>query len=489
MAEEIGFTGLTEDIDDGRSGRVLRSTESLCPVCLSKIDARLMDIEGIVYLERVCTEHGEFVTKVFGDTDGYIRSGAFNKPGKEPLHRLSTSDEGCPNDCGICDEHEQHTCVGVIEITSACNLGCSVCFADSGECGGGIDPSDHIPLDTVKEMIDLYVRCEGEPEVLQISGGEPTLHPDLLDILTYAIEKGIIYPMINTNGIRFAEREFAERISKVANGSMNDGPFSTPLIYLQFDGLDDDINQSMRGRRLLDLKMRALENCSELGINVVLVPTVIKGVNDHQLGEIVRFAIDDPNIKMVNFQPAARTGRFDVDADERLTIPEIIDLIDEQTEGILSKDSFTPIPCPHPTCSTASYVFKGNDGLKVLNELFDMERYIDVISNKAVPFDREVMEAVKALDSLLSMSVVPGAETTGRALCASCGITVPNIKELIDGVTGISIHAFMDRGTFDLARARKCCITQILPDGRMIPFCVHNVLYRDEVRNEEVVTE
>lgn len=458
-----------------KDGEVLdRKSKSVCPECLDIIDCDIIFRNNKVFLRKNCQLHGEFEAMVYSDAQDYMEAAKFNKLGATPLHHQGTVEKGCPWDCGLCENHKQHTCVGLIEITEVCNLKCPVCFADSKN-------TFSLPLKKVKEMIDLYVKCEGEPEVLQISGGEPTLHPDIIEILEYAGEKGIKYPMLNTNGIKLANREFAKKISQTMT---NDDPLiKKPLIYLQFDGFTDDIYKALRGKPLLDIKMKVLENCRELGMNVTLVPTIVKGINDHEIGAIIDLALNDNNIKMINFQPSTTTGRYELDKNEnqRMTVPEILNEIENQTSGLLKKDSFINIPCPYPTCSACTYVYKKDDIALSLADLFDMDDYIDKIINRTIPDEGLLSEVNEALDSLLSMSAVMGSDKTENAICTSCGIAIPNIGELIDNITLISVHAFMDEYTFDLKRAQKCCVTQILPNGKMIPFCVYNILYRKKM--------
>lgn len=451
-----------------------RKSKSVCPECLDIIDCDIIFRNNKVFLRKSCQIHGDFETMVYSDARDYMEAAKINKPGATPLNRQGSVEQGCPWDCGLCENHKQHTCVGVIEITEKCNLNCPVCFADTKN-------TFTLPLKKVKEMIDLYVSCEGEPEVLQISGGEPTVHPDIIEILKYAGEKGIKYPMLNTNGLKLASREFAKKISDTMTDE--NSMIKKPLIYLQFDGVSDETYIALRGRPLLDIKMKALENCSDLGMNVTLVPTIVKGINEHEIGAILDLALNDNNIKMVNFQPSTTTGRYKLDDDpkRRITIPEILSEIEKQTSGLLKKSSFINIPCPYPTCSACTYVYKKDELALSLTDLFDMDDYIDKIVNRTIPDEGLLSEINEALDSLLSMSAVMGSEKTEDAICSSCGIAIPNIGDLIDNITLISVHAFMDEHTFDLERAQKCCVTEILPNGKMIPFCVYNILYRKKM--------
>ncbi len=461
------------EIDLKDSEILAEKSKSVCPECLNVIDCQILFRENKVYLRKYCKDHGLFEVLVYSDIGDYLHAAKYNKPGSKPLHYQGSVGKGCPEDCGLCTAHLQHTCVGVIEITDMCNLNCPVCLADARN-------SFALPFKRVKEMIDLYVKCESKPEVLQISGGEPTLHPDILKILRYVGERDILYPVLNTNGLKLADWDFAEKISQSMHDSL---PHRKPNIYLQFDGLSDDTYIALRGEPLIDLKMKALANCKELGMNVALVPTIVKGINDHEIGPIIDLALGESNIKMVNFQPSTLVGRYDMHNRQngRMTIPEILSEIEKQTSGLLKKKSFINIPCPYPTCSACTYIYKVKERKIVLTDLLNMDKYMDYIINRTLPdmeFTSEIKRAINALESLLSMSAVSGSKKTEKAICIFCHMAIPDIENIVDNITLISVHAFMDEYNFDLKRAMKCCVTEILPDGKMIPFCVYNILYR-----------
>jgi uncharacterized radical SAM superfamily Fe-S cluster-containing enzyme len=445
-----------------------RDSRSLCPECRRVIDCTLEDRDGRVVMSKFCPEHGHFEVLVSADAVHYADAARYERPGKEPLKRLGTVERGCPHDCGLCPSHRQHTCVGVIEVTSQCDLGCPVCFADAS---GG----EHLPLDTIRSMVDLLVECEGEVEVLQISGGEPTTHPEILEILRYSGEAGVRYPMLNTNGLRLADPDFARAVADtVPTGSSAVG---LPAIYLQFDGVTDDVYETLRGEPLLDRKLQAIDNCRENGMSVVLVPTVVRDVNDHQLGAILEFALSDPAIKGVNYQPAAMVGRYHMEDEGPMTIPEVLETLEDQTEGEVGRDSFVTVPCPHPACSVASYVYRDEERTVTLLDLVDTDLFMKHMADQAVPFGQMVSETIESAADVLEMADMVGEEIIGLACCPT-GIKVPPIRELIDRVTLVTVHAFMDPANFDVERASKCCVTEVLPDGRMVPFCVYNNLER-----------
>jgi uncharacterized radical SAM superfamily Fe-S cluster-containing enzyme len=474
IQDYIKGNGLSQDLA-GEDEIIADESKSVCPECLKLIDCDIIFRENKVYLRKTCDDHGTYEVLIYSDVNDYVNALKFNKPGQKPLHYQGKVSKGCPDDCGICEDHQQHTCVGVVEITDRCNLNCPVCFA-------GTKGSFSIPFEKVQEMIDLYVKCEGHPEVLQISGGEPTIHPEIFEILEYMGTKGIKYPLLNTNGIKLADKEFAERLSKTIE--KEESYINAPIIYLQFDGFSDDIYTELRGKPLLDIKLQALENCREFGMNVAIIPTIVNGVNDHEMGAIVDFALNDKNIKMVNFQPGAQVGRYSLEKTEvtRITIPELLEKLEIQTKGLIKKPNFINVPCPFPICSVCSYFLKMDGQVISLTDLIDVEDYMDGIINRTLPDLKLVSEIRDAFDDLMSMAAVGGSEKTNNAICTTCGIAIPNIETFVDNVTVISVHAMMDEYNFMLKRAMKCCVTEILPDGNMIPFCVYNVLYRKDLK-------
>lgn len=443
-----------------REEQFLEITKSLCPVCRRVIDAEIQVKDNRVLMHKRCPEHGWFDSLVASDFNNYQASQKYNKPGTFPLYFASDVQKGCPEDCGLCPEHKQHTCLGIIEITDACNLKCPTCFADaSGKA--------FLSMEQIKNMLDLYVRCEGQPEVVQFSGGEPTLHPDLFEMLELANSKGIKVVQINTNGIRIAKDDkFIEGLTKY-----------NPAIYLQFDGFADEIYRQLRGVDLLDIKMKAIERLAEKGLTIVLAVTIVNGVNDHELGKIADFAIKHPAVRGVMFQPVAYTGRYgEPNALDRITLPDVLAGLELQSKGLLFKSDFVPVPCPHPTCSAVTYVFSDDEQITPITRIVNVDDYLDYFKNQIITDMTPLTKG--ALEGLWSASATPGTEkTTGNVACA-CGLPMEGLGELEKQITMIGIHAFMDAYNFDVKRARKCCIHQILPGGKMVPFCVYNNLQR-----------
>ncbi|MHA2149358.1 MAG: radical SAM protein [Candidatus Thorarchaeota archaeon] len=430
--------------------------KSLCPICGSLVQNSETIDSGNVYITKTCPEHGTTKTLISTDVAYWTESLKYDRPGTKPLVWSSTQNMGCPDDCGICPSHKQHTCVGVMEITGQCNLECNICFA-AAPSGG------HVPFEQITSMIDSYVSYEAEPELLQLSGGEPTLHPDIIEIVKYAKGLGIQDVAVSTNGLKLLEAEFAQELAK-----------TDPVIYLQFDTFDPEVSKLIRGRNLVEEKKRAVEVCNELGMTTVLVPTLIAGVNVKEIGSLVRYALVQKKVFGVNFQPVSLTGRVGAPDITSPSISQVLQEIETQTDAVLEVSDFRPIPCPHPHCTAISYVLVDDNEVTPLTDIVNVDEYIDYARDRTLVKEAVLMD--EAFKSLFSTKAVPGTESNLEAFCEACGMTIPEV--LGKSVKIVSVHSFMDRQTFQLERAQKCCIHVIQPDGKMIPFCNYNMFHR-----------
>ena len=447
-------------------------TRSLCPECRKVIDAQVLIRDGSVYLRKHCTEHGWHEALVSSDADWHVNSLKYNKPGAIPYDFAMTTEQGCPLDCGLCPEHQQHTCIGVFEITARCNLSCPTCFADAGT-------GNDLSVAEVEKMLDRLLETEGQPEVVQISGGEPTIHPQLLQILEAAQARDIRYVMLNTNGLRLAEEPgFAQQLARFKPG-----------VYLQFDGLKGSTHQTLRGRDLRDIKRRALDNLAEAGLYAVLVATIVRGVNEDEIGDILHYGLEHPAVLGVSYQPVTFTGLClnHQDPLHRITLPDVLHALEKQTAGLFQASDFVPVPCPHPTCSASTYAYVDGEQVVPIPRILNVDDYMDFLTNRTVPDLSAELQPV--LEALWSMAAVMGTDTTTRSLtCLACNINIPltfNTDLAVENFFMVHTHGFMDEHTFDLKRLMKCCVHQMLPDGRTVPFCAYNVLgYREEVKRK-----
>ena len=453
-------------------------TRSICAVCKRLIDAQVILRNNKVYMRKRCLEHGWFEGLISSDAAMYVASAAYNKPGSIPLSFSTEVKDGCPLDCGLCPEHKQHICLAIIEVNTTCNLNCPICFADAGK-------GYTLTLEEVEGMLDRFVELESEPEVVQFSGGEPTIHPQIMDMVRAAKARGIPCVMINTNGVRIARDDrFLEELVEVR-----------PTVYLQFDGLERETYQKIRGEDLLDTKLLCLERLAEIDLDVALVAAVERGINEHEVGAVVKFGMEHPAVRGVVFQPVTHTGRhLPFNPLERVTIPDVLNGIVEQSQGVFTKDDFVPVPCCFPTCQVSTYVYVDGSTVVPLPRVVPVDQYLDYITNRTLPRIPSLPSIQKALEDLWSASAVAGSEKTVGQFSCACSVDlnlpfgyaqdmVKELSHLRKHVFQIAIKDFLDAYTFSVKQVMKCCVGGLVPDGRLIPFCAYNsVGYREEVR-------
>lgn len=445
----------------------LGTTHSLCPHCRRRVDAKIVVRDKRVYLRKRCPEHGAFDDFVCSDVDFWDRN-EFARPARQPKKYATDSDKGCPHDCGICPEHEQHTCVALVEITSGCNLKCPMCFAESGPGG------THVSFDTFTGMVDRLVEMEGVADVLQISGGEPTLHPDLPRMVRYAYEQPIQAVMINTNGIRLAkDRKLVEALA----------PMRDRLeIYLQFDGFDPATHKALRGEELQDVKRAALEVLAEYGLRTTLVCTVAAETNLHEVGAVLTFGLSQKIVRGVSYQLATFCGRHTKpeDLENRATMPDLVKGLVSQTAGMLEVTDFMPLPCAHPNCHMLAYLYRGDGGVTPINRLIDIRPHLDLIANSIVYTPARAKQIAAAVLSSVG-DCGCGPSGCGPAPTPESDFLAKALAEQLNGeqVFRVTLTSFLDAHTFDTRQAMKCCIAHVLPSGHVVPFCTYNTLYRD----------
>ena len=455
----------------------LELTKSICPVCKQVLDAEINARDNKIFLRKNCPDHGDFEALLYGDAKMYMESLKFNKPGTYPVETQTEIVDGCPLDCGLCPDHKQHACVGLIEVNTDCNLDCPICFADSGHQEDGFS----LTHDQVASGLKAFVDSEGgEAEMLMLSGGEPTIHPHILDFVDMAKEAGVKHVIINTNGIKLAKNmPFCKQLAERGVG-----------IYLQFDGFEEKTHLQIRGRDLRQVKQEALDNCAEVGLSVMVTAAVEKGLNDHELGDIIRFGVKHPAVRGAVFQPVTHAGRMiEFDPTDRMTNSDVIHGLAGQASEWFRADDFFPVPCCFPTCRSISYALVDQDeatgdcNVLPLTRLLNPGDHLDYLSNRVYP-DTEIKAA---LEMMFSASASPDHATTlAQVECVSCGIDMPELlPQLEEKLFMITIQDFQDPYTLNVKSLMKCCVEQITPDGRLIPFCAYNsVGYREEVREQ-----
>ena len=446
-------------------------TNSLCNECLKVIPAKIIFKDNKVYILKQCIKHGIQLELLEHDVEYYKHKRDYDKAGTI-TETQTVVKNGCPYDCGLCPNHDQHSCINLIEVTDKCNMCCNTCYASSGK---GRDKS----LEKIKEMIDFSSLVEGGTgELLQISGGEPTLHKDIIEIIKYAREK-FQYVMLNTNGIRIAEdKNFVKELSQFVGGFE---------IYLQFDSFNDDVYKKVRGRNLVDIKKQALDNLCEFNIPVTLVMTVERDVNDKEIGKLISYGINSKNIRGINIQPVAYFGRKNGNNDRknRVTLTDVIRLVEEQTKKMIVRDDFIPLPCNVERVAL-TYLYKTNNGFIPITRANSIKNYLPYINNT---FTFKIEDAL----------------TNGRdILFGSCCNPLKFLKDykkfvpkdfmswdiekrceyVSDNTFRITITSFIDRYNFDMKSMQKECVHIVTDDLKRIPFSSYNIIYRDRRKNE-----
>jgi len=476
----------------------IKKTKTLCPKCNSVIPAEIVEEEGKIWLKRSCKDHGSFRDIYWTDPLLYYRFDRYEAIGNGIQNPQNIAPpDSCPSACGLCNNHHSSTLLANIDLTNRCNLDCDFCFANARACGFIYEPD----FDEIVKMMEVLRSEKPIPTpAVQFSGGEPTMRDDLIAIIKKAKEMGFPQVQIATNGVRIAkDREYAHQLKNAGLGT----------VYLHFDGVTSKTNP------FLKMHTKAIGNMKNVGLGCILVPTVIRGRNDNQLGPIIKFAADHIDvIRGVNFQPVAFTGAATDDdiKKSRITIPEVLEGIEKQNSGIIKKDDFYPVPCvlpfsdlveaytgkpqvrftAHQHCGAATYVFVTKDGIVPVNRIVDVDRFFESIEKMAKTLKKggainkykALIEGVKAMHD----SVKKGEQSKTAEFWKLLGKTLIGqnfdaLREFHWNALFIGTMHFMDRYNYDLERVQRCCIHYATPGGRLIPFCTYNSgpLYREQI--------
>lgn len=441
----------------------LGQTTSLCETCLDLVPAKIIAEDADVYFLKRCREHGVQKTLISDDLAYWKAQKDWLKPGDRPRALQTRTEHGCPYDCGLCPDHEQHSCLAILEINQACNLTCPVCFASSST-----EHDQHRSLAEIEAMLDTLVASEGEPDLVQFSGGEPTLHPQFFEVLAAARRRPIRHLMINTNGLRIArEAGFAERLAQFMPGFE---------VYLQFDSLRRGALMELRGADLTRVRIQALEALERNDISTTLVVTLKKGVNDDEIADIVRFALKWRCVRGVTFQPIQDAGRndgFDPKA-HRMVLTEVRRAIAEA--GVFTLADLIPLPC-NPDQICIGYGLRNGEQVVPVTSMLPRELFVAAAPN-SVAFEAYPELRAKVFD-LLSLSTAQ-ADTSGKLAALLCCLPQAVVPDTLayEHTFRVVISQFLDRFNFDLGTVKRSCVHFVEPDGRIIPFDTYNTFYR-----------
>jgi len=483
-------------VREGYAVNEIKETESLCPECLKVIPATIYEEDGKVYLKKTCPDHGEFTDVYWSDYEQYQRALRYEHLGTKLNNPRTKVDKSCPYDCGICPEHNSHTVLAIIDVTNRCNLRCPICFAHAGAAGYIYEPT----VDQIRGMLEnLRSNDPVAPPALQFSGGEPTVRDDLPELVRMAKEMGFEHVEVNSNGIRMAESVDYCRSLKEAGVS---------TVYLQFDGVTPEPYLVARGFDLFDIKKKALSNLKEAGFrSIVLVPVLVGGVNDDQIGDIIRFAIDHRDIvRCVNFQPVSITGRINRKDREkmRITIPDLMRLAEEQTDGLIKRDDWYPVPTvipltrfigklrdrkyvdfsAHPHCGMATYLIMDGEKAAPITEYLKVDRFLEAIETASRKIEEGHRTQAKMRIAASALRNIDLGMLRKFLLPVIWKGDYKSLSDLHYNMIMIGSMHFMDPYNFDLERVNRCVIHYATPDGRIIPFCSMNTLHRRAVEEK-----
>lgn len=455
-----------------------QSRASICPVCHRLVTADLVEDEQGVHHEKFCPDHGSFGTRIAADYDWLQSLQSFAAQTVKPAIRQAAIAKGCPLDCGECPGHRQKSAFFLFEITNGCDLDCPICLGNPDEHG------HYVSIAEMESMIKTILAYAGPGQIVTLGGGEPTGHPQFFDRVRLLKESGFEDIWVYTNGRRIAsDPNFARRMAK-----------ENLCVVLQWDGFSDDIYSTLRGEALMDEKKQALEHLKNAGSMIGLCPTIVAGINDHELGKLYEMFLTDPSIGTLDIATMAYVGkgtRFDHGRDHRVTAQDILIGLELQSGGTIRASDFSPVSFSHPECLQIGYHLPLPDGGFIpLKRFLDPQDYQALILNKPLlVLNAELETLFRDVVNRLWASGKKDPDTV-KGLAA--------IRHLIENLFPIAgalsaeefkarsqnlvkvvlVHSYMDGLNFDIGRAKWCISRTMLADGRLMPTCAYNVVHR-----------
>ncbi len=485
----------------------MKSTKSLCPDCLSVIDASIFEEDGKVMIEKTCSKHGAFKDIYWSSAKQFKRFDRYWHDGEGVANPNVSTNGNCPHSCGLCSSHKTTTILANIDLTNRCNQACPVCFANASSSGYLYEPS----LEQIRSMMQTLRNEKPVPcPAIQFAGGEPTVREDIVEIIKMAAEFKFTQVQMATNGIKLAKSlKFCEDLNAAG----------LHTVYLQFDGVTEKPYIINRGFNALPVKLKAIENCRKAGLtSISLVPTLAKGVNDDQVGDLIRFAVNNMDtVKGINFQPISFAGRINKEErlEKRVTIPYLFDRIEEQTGGAITAEDFYPVPfvvpishfvtaeegfpsiefTVHPHCGTGTYIYVENGKMIPITRFIDVEgllEHVDKLASTDEKWIGKSLGRIKMIGSLISAlsKYIDTAKAPKSVDVKQLFINVLKegtgdaTKEFHRNTLFLGAMHFMDLYNIDLERIKRCGVHYATPDGRIIPFCTYNTIHRVEVEKK-----
>jgi len=481
--------------------RFIRKTRSICPECNRVIDAEIFERDGVVYIGKTCPRHGYFEDVYFGSYEMYDRFSKYARDGIEISNPKTVLNSiTCPASCGLCSNHLSHTALANLVVTNRCDLNCWYCFFYAEKAGYIYEPT----IDQIRRMIrNLLNEKPIHGVAVQITGGEPTVRDDILDVIKAIKEEGITHIQLNSDGINLSRKP--DLCKQVREAGVN-------TLYVSFDGVTPETNPKNYWE-IPDL----LNNCRKAGLGMVLVPTVIRTVNDHEVGDMLRFAFYNMDIvRGINYQPVSLVGRVPKHERDRfrITIPDVIERIEEQTDGEVKQEDWFPVPAAMPlsrfieawtgelkyeltthfACGAATYIFNDNGKMVPITRFVDVDGLLKFFEDKAEKIERGENKYIVGLSVITNLprfidrnKMPSGLNLTRLLINIIINHDYSSLGQLQMKSLFVGMMHFQDKYNHDEERVRRCDIHYLTPDDRIIPFCTFNVIpewYRDRIQKK-----
>ncbi len=486
-------------------------TQSLCPECTKIIEATIFEENGKVWMEKTCPQHGYFRDLIYTDAKLYLKMENWAFGDNRGVTNPSIPNASrCPDQCGLCSMHMSHSVLANVDLTNRCNLTCPVCFANANAAGYLYEP----PLEQVRRMLQALRDEKPVPaRIVQFSGGEPTIYPHFFEACRMAKEMGFSHVQCATNGIMFTDLEFAQKAKEAG----------LHTLYLQFDGVCEDTYRRVRGESLYEKKLQAIENVHKAGMKICFVPTIVRGLNDHQIGDIIRVALENIDcVSAISFQPVTFTGRISRHEleEKRFTMADVAHCVAEQTGITDAYHDWFPLSCvspfskfvgalrgeeipmltPNPHCSMGTYMFVDpNKKATPVTRFLDVGAFLQDLDMQSRNAGRTIVKyfsAVKTWQSLkkhFHEDKAPEGLSFDRFIQTLQGFTDKRYgrgQKEKEGFTYKTLMVagmhFMDSYNYDVERVKRCVIHYAAPNGLIYPFCAYNSgpVYREKIERK-----
>jgi uncharacterized radical SAM superfamily Fe-S cluster-containing enzyme len=454
-----------------RDDTYFTTVRGMCRRCRSVGPSRVFFRNGQVWQESLCPCGPQEPALIASDSSWYLSEVVRAMPDHSPIAGSHPPRLGCPHDCGPCAWHASPCQLPVLSITNACNLRCPICFTYNRD-----DRIYHMSVEEMRQTVDWIVASSGRVDLINITGGEPTLHPQLLELLDVCRRPEIGRITMNSNGIRLADdvalcRQLAER-----------GIY----VILSFNTFDADVSRSLHGVDLTTTKLRAIENLAAAGVRVTLLNVMIRGMNENALGGIFDLMRRHENILSLTVQTMTYTGQGggQVDRAKHIPVDEAARIVCRESNGVLQFDDFTSRPAAHPLCYRIAYMLKTGDDFLPFAQFASKDKIESLLADsylmRAADGDDFFRDAVNQLYAEGRTEHL----ATLRRLVERLYPTTENLDDFArqriaeSSVRTVYVHAHMDEDTFDCSRAMLCPDLVPAEPGRLIPACTYNLFYR-----------